>query len=167
MENFNFKKYLAEGTLLKEENELSNYRDQYPEEIKAMDKEIEELKAKLEALIKAKNKAKSDFTKSQPAIFGQGEYAGIKNKWSKSAQYNFKSVVDYVKNIAKENGNDWEILTEKLKSKWGDRIQTYTKGNNRVLYVVNYFLIQEGEDKFTKENPSGHIKIGNWYMRPW
>ena len=60
--------------MLKEETSPT----QYPEEILAMDKEIEELKAKLQAAITAKNKAKSSFTKTVPALFGQpGEYEGI------------------------------------------------------------------------------------------
>ena len=53
MENtFNLKKFLAEGKMLKEAK-----AEYYPQELLDMDKEIEELKNKLEALIKAKNKA--------------------------------------------------------------------------------------------------------------
>jgi hypothetical protein len=51
MENFNFKKYLAEGKLL---NEAPSFN--YPQEILDMDTEIEDLKAKLQAAITAKNK---------------------------------------------------------------------------------------------------------------
>jgi hypothetical protein len=82
MENFNFKKYLAEGKLL---NEASSFN--YPQEILDMDTEIEDLKAKLQAAITAKNKAKSNYTKSVPSLSDQGEFAGLGLSKDKRSQY--------------------------------------------------------------------------------
>ena len=164
MENFNFKKYLAEGKLL---NEAPSFN--YPQEILDMDAEIEDLKAKLQAAITAKNKAKSNYTKSVPSLSDQGEFAGLGLSKDKRSQYEFKDLVDSIKELSKESGNDWNALTKALKSQFGERLNTYTKGEYPALYVVNYFAIYLVEDDGSKDdlNPSRYIKVGNWWIRPW
>ena len=162
MENsFNLKKFLTESKLLKEEPSFN-----YPQEILNMDKEIEELKAKLQIAITAKNKAKSNYTKSVPSLKDQGEYSGLDLSKDKRRQYQFKDLVDTVKKISDESGNDWETLKTILKAKYS-MFDTYTKGTNPAAYVVNFFSITKGEDEYIKNNPKKHIKIGDWYIRPW
>jgi hypothetical protein len=161
MENFNFKKYLAEGKLL---NEAPSFN--YPQEILDMDTEIEDLKAKLQAAITAKNKAKSNYTKSVPSLSDQGEFAGLGLSKDKRSQYEFKDLIDNIKRISEESGNDWDELKKYLKSKY-PMLDTYTRGTNPAAYVVNFFAITKGEDKSVKENPKKYIKIGDWYVRPW
>lgn len=134
-----------------------------------MDAEIVDLKAKLQAAITAKNKAKSNYTKDVPSLSDQGEFAGIGLSKDKREQYNFKDLVDSIKEISKESGNDWEALTRMLKSKFGDNVNIYTTGEYPALYVVNFFSINLVEDDGSKDNliPSRYIKIGNWWVRPW
>jgi hypothetical protein len=163
MDNFDLKKYLSEGKL----NEQENVNIEYPEEILNMDREVAELKAKLESLQKATLKAKSSYTKTIPSLFGTGEYAGMANSRGKREQYRFKDVVDFVKKISEESGNNWKTLESSLRSKYGNLLGDYTKGDRPVLYVTSFFLIVDGEDEFVKINPSAHIKIGTWYIRPW
>ena len=160
MENFNFKQYLSEKKLLKEEINPT----QYPEEILAMDKEIEELKAKLQAAITAKNKAKSSFTKTVPALFGQpGEYEGIRQTSKpKQFQYQFRDFVEWLKKWQKENGNDWESLKDALKVKFNDFIRV--NNTNTVMGRMDFFNIH-------KSIPAGYepenlIKIGMFYVEP-
>lgn len=162
MNNFDLKKYLAEGRLFKEE--MSSL--QYPEEILAMDKEIADLKTKLEAAIKAKNKAKSNYTKSIPSLKDQDEYKGLDLPDNKKSQYAFKDLVDEVKKISDESGNNWDALNSYLKNTY-PMFDTHTKGPNPAAYVVNFFSITKGENEFIKSNPNKHIKIGDWYIRPW
>ena len=161
MENFNLKKYLAEGKLL---NEAPSFN--YPQEILDMDAEIEDLKAKLQATIKAKNKAKSDYTKSVPSLSDQDEFSGLNLSKDKKSQYRFKDFIDYVKGISEENGNNWETLKTTLKAKY-PMFSDFTKGTNPAAYVPGFFSITKGEDEFVKENPKKYIKIGDWYVRPW
>jgi hypothetical protein len=163
MDNFDLKKYLAEGKLFKEE--VGSF--QYPEEILAMDKEIADLKAKLEAAITAKNKAKSNYTKTVPSLKDQDEYKGLDLPNDKRSQYRFKDLVDKVKKISDESGNNWDALNSYLKNKYGRLFDTYTTNPNPAAYVVNFFSIIKGEDEFIKNNPNKHIKIGDWYIRPW
>jgi hypothetical protein len=163
MDNFDLKKYLAEGLLFKEE--VGSF--QYPEEILAMDEEIADLKAKLEAAIKAKNKAKSNYTKTVPSLKDQDEYKGLDLPNDKVSQYRFKDLVDKVKKISDESGNNWDALNSYLKNKYGGLFSDYTRGTNPAAYVVNFFSITKGEDEFIKSNPNNHIKIGDWYIRPW
>tara|TARA_R110000772_G_scaffold200837_1_gene311299 strand:- start:787 stop:1284 length:498 start_codon:yes stop_codon:yes gene_type:complete len=165
MENtFNLKAFLSEIKLLKEEPSF-----QYPQEILDMDTEIADLKAKLQAAITAKNKAKSNYTKSVPSLSDQGEFAGIGLSKDKRNQYTFKDLVDVIKEISKESGNDWEALTGMLKSKYGDNLQTYTTGPYPSLYVVSFFtiyLVEDGGKESTLPS-TRFIKIGNWWVRPW
>lgn len=164
MDNFNLKKYLAEGRLLKED--ISGY--DYPEDIQAMDKEIADLKAKLDALIKAKNKAKSDFTKSMPSIKDEDEFKNMDLPSDKRAQYKFKSLVDFVKKVSEESGNDWEALNQALKEKFpNSSLDTYTRGENEVIYIPSFFNITKGEDQNIQAAPSKYLKIGDWYVSPW
>lgn len=162
MENFNFKQYISEKKLLKEETNPT----QYPEEILAMDREIQDLKDKLEALIKAKNKAKSDYTKSVPLLTTQDEFSGLNLPKDKRRQYQFKDLVDTVKKISDESGNDWETLKAILKAEY-PMFNDYTKGTNPAAYVPSFFSITKGEDEYIKNNPKKHIKVGDWYVRPW
>ena len=161
MENFNFKKYLAERTLLKEETNPT----QYPEDIQAMDKEIEELKAKLQALITAKNKAKSNYTKTVPALFGQpGEYEGIRQTSKpKQFQYQFRDFIEWLKKWQKENGNNWESLKDALKVKFNDFINV--NNANTVMGRMSFFNIYKSVPAGLK--PENLIKIGMFYVEPW
>jgi len=80
----------------------------------------------------------------------------------------FKKLIIYLQKISDANGNDWEDLVAKLKAKYGDySLQTWTKGTNEAAYVVNFFSITRGKDKYVKKHPSDFIKIGEWYVRPW
>jgi len=160
MENFNFKKFIAEGKMLKEETNPTKY----PEEILAMDKEIEELKTKLQALITAKNKAKSSYTKTVPALFGQpGEYEGIRQtKKPKQFQYQFRDFIEWLKKYQKENGNDWESLKDALKVKFNDFIRV--NNANNVMGRMDFFTIYKSVPASLK--PENLIKIGNFYVEP-
>jgi hypothetical protein len=78
----------------------------------------------------------------------------------------FKKLVIYLQKISDENGNDWDDLVAKLKSKYG-RLDTYTTGTNPAAYVVNFFSITKGKDEFVKKRPQDFVEIGEWYVRPW
>ena len=79
----------------------------------------------------------------------------------------FKKLITYLQKISDANGNDWEDLVKKLKSKYGYTLDTYTNGTNEAAYVVNFFSITRGKDKYVKKDPSRFIEIGEWYVRPW
>jgi hypothetical protein len=78
----------------------------------------------------------------------------------------FKKLIIYLQKISDTNGNDWEDLVAKLKSKYA-MLNTYTTGTNEAAYVVNFFVITRGKDKYVKKRPSDFIEIGEWYVRPW
>lgn len=130
-----------------------------------MDKEIQDLKDKLEALIKAKNKAKSNFTKTVPALFGQpGEYEGIRQTYKpKKFQYEFKKFIEFLKNHHKEKGNNFEDLKAALRMKFSDNLQIATDGKG--LGVPSFFELSTSIPPDLK--PENFIKIGNWYVQPW
>jgi len=78
----------------------------------------------------------------------------------------FKKLIIYLQKISDANGNNWEDLVKKLKAKYG-YLDTYTNGTNEAAYVVNFFSITRGKDKYVKKRPSDFIEIGEWYVRPW
>jgi hypothetical protein len=78
----------------------------------------------------------------------------------------FKKLVIYLQKISDENGNDWNDLVTKLRSKYGS-LSTYTTGTNLAAYVVNFFAITKGKDEFVKKRPQDYVQIGDWYVRPW
>lgn len=160
MDNFDLKKYLIENKL-KEASPID-----YPEDIKAMEQEIKDLKAKLQALVSKTLKAKVKYTKSVPSVKDDPEYANLNLPRDKRMQYHFKELVDDLKKLSNENRNNWDVLTDYLKNRY-PQTDTYTTGKNQVLYIVNHFMIIRGEDEEVKEDPSRFIKIKNWYIRPW
>jgi hypothetical protein len=138
----------------------------YPEDIQAMEQEIQDLKAKLQALLSKSRKAKIDYTKSVPSLKDDPEYANLYLSRDKRRQYQFKELVDDLKKLSNENKNRWDVLTDYLKNKY-PQTSTYTTGTNPSLHIPNFFAITKGEDEGVKSNPSKYIKIGNWYIRPW
>ena len=160
MDNFNLKKYLIENKL-KEASPID-----YPEDIKAMEQEIKDLKAKLQALVSKSLKAKVNYTKSVPSVKDDPEYANLDLPRDKRMQYQFKELVDDLKKLSNENRNNWDVLTDYLENRY-PQTSTYTTSPNQELHVVNFFVITRGEDKDIKANPSEYIKIKNWYIRPW
>ena len=172
MENtFNLKKFLAEGVLTKEAR-----AEYYPQELLDMDKEIEDLKNRLDAAIKAKNKAKGDFTKSQPSVSDEEEFSGMKFSDKKSG-YEFKELVNFIKSeYATGNKDDIKSLDQSI----SNELEYYTVRNNgnngnfpsiligppgRTMFVV-VLKTDENQDELEKGNVK-YIKIGNWYVRPW
>ena len=177
MDNFDLKKYLSNNILLEDEEErwdLSGYS--YPPETADLDKKVAELKAQLKDLqtqladaVRIRNKAKSDFTKTVPSLNDQdNEFKNINfSGYSKQKQYTFKKLVDNVKKINEKSGNNWEALKKSLQSQFGDGLKSYINEKDPMLYVIDLFTIASDQDKYVKESPNRHIKIGDWYIRPW
>ena len=101
MDNFDLKKYLIENKL-KEASPID-----YPEDIKAMEQEIKDLKTKLQALVSKSLKAKQNYTKSVPSVKDDPEYANLDLPRDKRMQYQFKELVDDLKKLSNENRNNW------------------------------------------------------------
>ena len=163
--------------LLEDENRMDLSGYSYPQEVQDLDKKVEELKAQLkdiqtqlDAAIRVRNKAKSDFTKTIPSLKDQDkEFAGINfSGYSKQKQYSFKQLVDNIKQISEKSGNDWETLTKALKSQFGDRLIIRNIPElGPTLYFPALFAIETGQSSNVKKHLSYYIKIGDWYVRPW
>lgn len=177
MNNFDLKNYLANNVLLKEEDnqwDLTGY--QYPQEIRDMDKKVEELKtqflelqSRLEAAKRARNKAKSDFTKTLPSLKDQDEFKDLPFQgrgYGKQKQYMFKKIVDSLRKISEKSGNDWETLEKELKAKFGNRLTIHPEESRfgRALYVDDLFFVATADNYYFKQHPEEHIKIGDWYV---
>ena len=177
MDNFDLKNYLSNNILLENEEEkwdISGYS--YPQELLDLDKKVAELKAQLksiqtqlDAAVKVRNKAKSDFTKTVPSVAGQGdEYQNLDfSGHSKQEQYAFKKLVDNIRKISEKSGNSWEALEKALKSQFGNNLESYSSTGEPVLYVKYFFGIVTDQNEYFQKNPNKHIKIGDWYVRPW
>jgi hypothetical protein len=157
-----YKAKLEENAFLKEVSPTD-----YPEDIKAMEREIQDLKNKLQSLMAAAHKAKSDYTKTVPSLKDDPEFANINLPSSKKNQYAFKTLVDDVKKVSDESGNDWDALNKYLEDHYNN-VKTYTRDGSSAIYVVGFFSISKtDEDEFYKKNPSRYITIGDWAVRPW
>ena len=171
MDTFNFKKFLSEGVLTKEAR-----GEYYPQELLDMDKEIEDLKNRLQAAITAKNKAKGNFTKSQPSVSDEEEFSGMRFSNKKSG-YEFKELINFIKSeYAAGNKDDIKSLDQAI----SNELEYYTTRSNsntfnmpsiligppgRTMFVV-VLKTDENQDELENGNVK-YIKIGNWYVRPW
>jgi hypothetical protein len=180
MDNFDLKNYLANNVLLKEVEEdeewdFTGY--EYPQELRDMDKQVEELKrqflelqSRLEAAKKARNKAKSDFTKTMPSLKdADEEYKNMNfSNFGKQSQYRFKKAVDMLKSISNKNGNNWDDLLKRLKSRFEGYLSYNTENDKggKSIYVEGLFIIDTDESDRIKKYPNDYIKIGDWYVRP-
>ena len=140
---------------------------EYPAEICVADQRIRELLAELEALISANRKAKSTYTKSVAPLSSLEEYRAIRFDCGKKAQYTFKRLVDHIRQHIDENGDNWDSLKNVLREQFEEGLQTFTTSDDPVMYVVNFFLIATIENDYVQEEPDQHVRIGNWYIRPW
>jgi len=168
MENtFNLKQFLSESKLLKEEPSFK-----YPQEILDMDAEIEDLKAKLQAAITAKNKAKSNYTKSIPSLSDDPEFSGKGLKKDKRWQYRYKDFIEDVKKISQESGNDWDVLIGSLKKTYGENLRKNPYGDKPypmldIHGLAQIYLIKDdGKGMDKKYTKSYFYIIGNWWVAP-
>lgn len=140
---------------------------EYPQEILELDKRVKELQKELEEATRISRAAKTAYTKTVPPLSSFDEYKTIHFSCSKRDQYTFKRLVDYIKQHHEQYGDDLELLRETLKAQFEYALNSYINTDEPVLYVVNFFLIATDRNEFVKEAPDQHVKIGNWYIRPW
>ncbi len=139
----------------------------YPQEILELDKRVKELQKELEEATRTSRAAKTAYTKTVPPLSSLEEYRTIRFDCSKKDQYTFKRLVDHIKQHQEQYGDDWQLLRDALKARFDHWLQSYCRTDEPVLYVVNFFLIATDQNEYVQSNPDQHVKIGNWYIRPW
>jgi len=164
-----------------EEGDNAEHIDQ--KKLKQMKKDIMSLRKGIEKMEKLGEKrfTKKETKESKPAeslaegFFDLRKFL-VENKLTAGSKLikeaitkdspSFKKLVSKVQQISDESGNDWDKLKEYLKGRYA-YFETYTTGTNPAAYVVNFFSITKGKDKYVEKNPSDYIQIGDWYIRPW